>query len=149
MLLLLHIIMTYIKENIIAKLQKLYSPSRSPRAGSKLPMLFVKKPLCTGDLSLACKIFIERPALPPARSTYYGTNSVYFRGPLIWNNLPSYIKSSRSVCELKNNMKNFRNIDCGCLICQIWIELCYHMHSFLLLLLFLFSLLLYSEVGFY
>ena len=48
--------MTYIKENIITKLQKLYSPSRSPRAGSKLPTLFVKKPLCTGDLSLACKI---------------------------------------------------------------------------------------------
>ena len=57
-------------------------------------------------------------SLPPARSTYYGTNSVHFRGSLIWNNLPSYIKSSRSVCEFKNNIKNFRNIDCGCLICR-------------------------------
>ena len=56
-------------------------------------------------------------SLPPARSTYYGTNSVHFRGSLIWNNLPSYIKSSRSVCEFKNNIKNFRNTDCGCLIC--------------------------------
>ena len=46
-------------------------------------------------------------SLPPARSTYYGTNSVHFRGSLIWNNLPSYIKSSRSVCEFKNNIKNF------------------------------------------
>ena len=35
-------------------------------------------------------------SLPPARSTYYGTNSVHFRGSLIWNNLPRYIKSSRS-----------------------------------------------------
>ena len=52
-------------------------------------------------------------SLPPARSTYYGTNSVHFRGSLIWNNLPSYIKSSRSVCEFKNNIKNFRNIDYG------------------------------------
>ena len=34
--------MTYIKENIITKLQKLYSPPRNPRAGNKLPMLFVK-----------------------------------------------------------------------------------------------------------
>ena len=51
-------------------------------------------------------------SLPPA----YGTNSVHFRGSLIWNNLPSYIKSSRSVCEFKNNIKNFRNIDCGCLM---------------------------------
>ena len=42
-------------------------------------------------------------SLPSARSTFYGTNSVHFRGSLIWNNLPSYIKSSRSVCEFKNN----------------------------------------------
>ena len=40
-------------------------------------------------------------SLPPARSTYYGTNSVHFRGSLIWSNLPSYIKSSRSACKFK------------------------------------------------
>ena len=56
--------------------------------------------------------------LPPARSTYYRTTSMHFRGSLIWNNFPSYIKSSRSFCEFKNNIKNFRNINCGCLICQ-------------------------------
>ena len=33
-------------------------------------------------------------SLPPTRLTYYGTNSVQFRGSLIWNNLPSYLKSS-------------------------------------------------------
>ena len=59
MSLLLNIIMTYIKENIITKLQKLYSPPRNPRVGNKSPMLFVKKPLCMGDLSPACKIFIK------------------------------------------------------------------------------------------
>ena len=62
MSLLLHIIIvTYIKENIITKLQKSYSPPRNPRAGNKSPALFVKKPICTGDLSPARKIFIERP----------------------------------------------------------------------------------------
>ena len=61
MSLLLHIIVTYIKENIIPKLQKLYSPARNPRAGNKSPMLFVKNPLCLGNLSPVCKIFIERP----------------------------------------------------------------------------------------
>ena len=61
MLLLLYIIVTYIRENIITKLEKLYSPPRNPRAGSKSPALFVKKPLCTGDLSPARKIFIGRP----------------------------------------------------------------------------------------
>ena len=61
MSLLLHIIVTYIKENIITKLQKLYSPPRNPRVGNKSPALFVKKPLCTGNLLLQYKIFIERP----------------------------------------------------------------------------------------
>ena len=60
MLLLLHIFVTYIKENIITRLQKLYSPPRNSRVGNKLPVLFVKKPLCTGDLSPMHKIFIER-----------------------------------------------------------------------------------------
>ena len=61
MSLLLHTIVTYIKENIITKLQKLYSLPRNLRAGNKSPALFLKKYLCTGDLSPAWKIFIERP----------------------------------------------------------------------------------------
>ena len=56
------ITVTYIKENIITKLQKLYSPPRNVRAGNKSPMLFLKKPLCTSDLLPAHKIFIQRPA---------------------------------------------------------------------------------------
>ena len=72
---LLHIIMTYIKENKsdftgccptnierpIAKLQRLYSPPRNLRMGNKLPMPFLGKPLCAGDLSPVHKVFIERP----------------------------------------------------------------------------------------
>ena len=57
-------------------------------------------------------------SLPPSRSTYNGTNPVHFCGYRIWNNLSSYIKSSRSAYEFKMNIKNFRNIDCGCLICR-------------------------------
>ena len=53
--------MTYIKECIITKLQKLYSPPRNLRAGNKSPTLFLKKRSCTGDLSPMHKIFIERP----------------------------------------------------------------------------------------
>ena len=61
MLLLLHFIVTYIKENIITKLQKLYSPHRNHTAGNKLPTLYVKKPFCMGDLLPTSKIFIEKP----------------------------------------------------------------------------------------
>ena len=56
--------MTYIKENIITKLQKLYSPPRNIRAGNKLLVLFLKKLLRTGNLLHACKIFIERTDNP-------------------------------------------------------------------------------------
>ena len=49
-------------ENMIAKLQILYSPPRNLRARNKLPAHFLKKPLCTGDLLPAHKIFIERSA---------------------------------------------------------------------------------------
>ena len=55
-------------------------------------------------------------SLPLARSTYYRTNSAHFWGSVIWNNLPSYRKSSRSVCAFENNIKNFRITDCSCLI---------------------------------
>ena len=43
MLLLLYIIVTYIKENVITKLQKLYSLPKNPRVGNKSPALFMKK----------------------------------------------------------------------------------------------------------
>ena len=56
--------------------------------------------------------------IPPARSTIYGTNSVHFRGSLIWNRLPNLVKSSRSISEFKNVIKKIRNIDCGCRICR-------------------------------
>ena len=61
MLLVLHIIVTYIKENI--KLQKLNSLPRNLRVDNKSAALFVNKPLSTGDLLPACKIFIERPEM--------------------------------------------------------------------------------------
>ena len=42
--------------------------------------------------------------LPSPQSTYYGTNSVHFRGSLIWNNLPRDIKSRKSVPEFKTKI---------------------------------------------
>ena len=45
--------------------------------------------------------------LQSTHSTYYSTNSVHFMGSLIWNNLPRDMKSSKSVFELINKIKNF------------------------------------------
>ena len=36
-------------------------------------------------------------SLPYATSAVYGTNSVHFKGMLIWNKLPYFIKSNASV----------------------------------------------------
>ena len=56
--------------------------------------------------------------LPSKHSTYYRTNSYHFRGSLIWNDLPGDIKSSKSVSDFKTKIKNFGNIDSGCIICS-------------------------------
>ena len=45
--------------------------------------------------------------LPKTHSFYYGTNTVHFRGSLIWNNLLALTWN-----------KNIGDIDCGCLICR-------------------------------
>ena len=54
---------TTIKENIITKLQKLYSLPKNLRVDNKLSVLFLKKPLHTGNLWPAHKIFIERSVI--------------------------------------------------------------------------------------
>ena len=52
--------MFFATENMITKLQKLYSPPRNPRASKKSPAIFVKKPLCRSNLLPTNEIFIER-----------------------------------------------------------------------------------------
>lgn len=54
--------------------------------------------------------------IPPSMSNYFGKNSVHFHGSLIWNSRANFDKCSRSVFEFKNNLKQFGNIECGCLI---------------------------------
>ena len=67
--------------------------------------------------------------LPKTHTFYYGTNAVHFRGSLIWNNLPAVVKSSDSLFEFKNKIKNIGDIDCGCLICR---NIYYMMFNFIL-----------------
>ena len=56
--------------------------------------------------------------LPQAKSTYFGTNSLLFRGSLLWNSLPVTIKNKKSLDVFKSNLKSFGNIDCNCVICR-------------------------------
>ena len=54
--------------------------------------------------------------LPKTHSFYYGTNAIYFCGSVIQNNLPTVVKSSDSLFEFKNKIKNIGDINCGCFI---------------------------------
>ena len=56
--------------------------------------------------------------LPKTDLFYYGTNPIHLRGCFIWNNLPAVVKSSDSLFEVKNKIKNIGDIDWGCLICR-------------------------------
>ena len=103
MSLVLHIIVTYIKENMITKLQKLYSPPRNPRAGNKSPMLFVKNPLCTVDLSPLCKIFIEKPV-----ENYYLLRKLSCH--TMQNIISSLYKEIRWNCLISESCERRKNI---------------------------------------
>ena len=80
--------MTYITENTIVKLQKLYRPPRNLRVGNKLPALFLKELICTGDLSPARIIFIERPVVYIYYITYIIYACVYI---ILWMYVYIYI----------------------------------------------------------
>ena len=56
--------------------------------------------------------------LPKAASTTYGTNSLAFKGGLIWNTLPNYIKSSSSLKIFTKQIKLWNGENCTCKICK-------------------------------
>ena len=56
--------------------------------------------------------------LPKAVSTTYGTNSLAFKGSLIWNNLPNLIKDSSSLTVFLNRIKEWNGESCTCNICK-------------------------------
>ena len=56
--------------------------------------------------------------LPPARLKTRGKNSTHFRGTLIWNQLLSSVKFSKSIIEFQTNLKQLGKVDCGCFVCR-------------------------------
>ena len=57
--------------------------------------------------------------LPPTRLSYYGTNSVQFRGSLLCNNLPISDKESISVKEFKQKLNHVQKIHCSVLVLHV------------------------------
>ena len=56
--------------------------------------------------------------LPKVSTVKYGTNSLIFKGSLIWNTLPIEIKRSHSIAIFKKEIKKYNFTNCTCLICK-------------------------------
>ena len=58
---------------------------------------------------------------PKVRTVSYGTETIRYRGPKVWDNLPKDIKESSSLNEFKENIKKWKPMGCTCRLCKIFI----------------------------
>ena len=56
--------------------------------------------------------------LPPARLQRFGTNSLKFKGNLLWNSLSDEIKTAESLALFKQEIKSWSGSHCTCKICR-------------------------------
>ena len=54
-------------------------------------------------------------------TTTYSINTISFRGPQIWQNLPQVIKNSDSLNLFKFNVKKYGTLMCHCKLCKSFI----------------------------
>ena len=73
---------------------------------------FAEKPM-SYNLRDGCKL-----VLPKTKSSRFGSNSIQFRGSLLWNNLPVSVKNWQSLNVFKLELKNLGNIHCICQVCR-------------------------------
>ena len=60
----------------------------------------------------------SRLLVPPAKPVNFGTNSITFRGSLLWNNLPLRLKNSQTIDDFKFELKSLGKIHCTCSVCR-------------------------------
>ena len=64
--------------------------------------------------------------LESVKTVHYGTESLSFLGPKIWELVPSEIKSSRSLEAFKEKIKSWIPENCPCRLCKIYIhQICF------------------------
>ena len=56
--------------------------------------------------------------LPQTHKVNYGLNALIFRSSLLWNNLPNYIKTSKSLPIFKSQIKGWLGNECSCRLCH-------------------------------
>ena len=55
--------------------------------------------------------------LPSTRTKKYGSESLPFRGSIIWNKLPDQYKAAKTDNEFKMKIKSWKGSECNCHIC--------------------------------
>ena len=55
------------------------------------------------------------------RTTYFGTETLKYRGPKVWDLVPEHIKSSNDLVEFKRKIKVWRPEGCTCRMCKVFI----------------------------
>ena len=55
------------------------------------------------------------------KTNKYGTETIRYRAPIIWNILPEEIKDSTSLNEFKSKVKHWRPDACACRLCKTFI----------------------------
>ncbi len=56
------------------------------------------------------------------KTVYKGSETISYRGPLIWKLVPNDIKISKSLNEFKAKIKKWKPDKCNCRICKIYIK---------------------------
>ena len=91
----------------------------------------------------------SRLLIPPAKSVNFGTNSVTFKGNLLWNNLPLRIKISQIIDDFKSELKNLGK-STAIALCVASDRLFLHFYSlWVFRWVFWFSFLTYSNIYLY
>ena len=55
--------------------------------------------------------------LPSTRTKKYGSESLSFRGSIIWNKLPDQYKAAKTDDEFEMKIKSWKGSECNCRIC--------------------------------
>ena len=55
---------------------------------------------------------------PDAHSITYRTNSLHFKACFLWNSLPNYLKSCKSLSSFKIKVKEWKGDSCNCICCK-------------------------------
>ena len=61
-------------------------------------------------------------ACPNAKTVYYGTETISFRGPKIWALIPENIRLAQTLEVFKDKIKTWNPTGCTCRLCKVYLR---------------------------